>query len=89
MKKFVLAVATIGSSLVFAASLANAAGKGSGAPQSVGQGNGNSNAGIPALSAGQGSGAPSNSVATQSLTIQPSGGDDQLNLRRTILRLPF
>jgi hypothetical protein len=75
MKRFVLAVAIIGPSLVFAASLANAAGKGSGAPQSVGQGNASSIAGLPALSAGQGSGAPSNSVATQSLTIQPSGGE--------------
>jgi hypothetical protein len=89
MRRFVLAVATIGPSLVFAASLANAAGKGSGAPQGTVHGNANSTAGAPASSAGQSGGASSNSVLTQPLTIQPSGGDDQLNLRRTILRLPF
>jgi hypothetical protein len=89
MKKFVLAVATIGPSLVFAVSFANAAGKGLGAPQGVVHGNASSAAGAPASSAGQSSGASSSSVLTQPLTIQPSGGDDQLNLRRTILRLPF
>jgi hypothetical protein len=89
MKRFVLAVATIGPSLVFAASLADAASGGSGAPQGAVHGNAHSTAGATAPSAGQSSAASSNSVLTQPLTSQPSGGDNQLDLRRTILRLPF
>ena len=95
MKRFVLAVTIIGPSLVFAASLADAAGGGSGAPQGAVHGNAHSTAGATAPSAGQGGAASqsgaasSNSVLTQPLTIQPSGGDNQLDLRRTILRLPF
>jgi len=89
LRRFLLAVGTIGLSLVFAASLANAAGKGSGAPTGLVHGNASSTAGGPAPSAGQSSEASSNSALTQLPTLQPSGGDDQLNLRRTILRLPF
>ncbi len=87
MKRFVLAVAIIGPSLVFAASLADAAGGGSG--HGAVHGDAHSTAGATAPSAGQSGAASSNSVLTQPLTIQPSGGDNQLDLRRTILRLPF
>jgi hypothetical protein len=89
MRRFVLALATIGWSVAIAAPSANAAGKGSGAAQggsNAAHGSANSTAGAPA---GPGFGESPSSALTSTPTIQPSVGDDQLNLRRTILRLPF
>jgi len=88
MKGFFL-VAVVGSSLLAAASPANAAGRGSPAPQSVIRGAAPPAPGDTASSNGQTGGAPSSSTLTTAPTIGPGAGDDQINLRRTIIRLPF
>jgi hypothetical protein len=87
MKKSVLAVAVMGSSLLAAASMAQAAGKGSSAPQAAIHGNAPSGPGASAPVTGQDSGASSGLPLAP--TIQPGVGSDDLNLRRTIIRLPF
>ncbi len=94
MGRFILAVAAGASSVVIGVSSVNAAGKGSAngnpspGPQGLATGNSDLTAGAPAVSTGPSSDT-SGSTMTMTPAIQPSGSDDKVNVRGTILRLPF
>jgi hypothetical protein len=90
MRTLALTLAAIGSSLAITS--ADAAGRtptappgGAGAAQSAPRDPANSTA----PSVGQTNGDSPGAVLMSTPTIQPRVGDDQLNLRRTIIRLPF
>jgi len=88
MRIFVLTIAAIGSSLVIAS--ANAAGRGpAAAPGGAGAQQGGAHASTSSTAPPAGQSIGDSPASALSPTIQPSVGDDQLKLGRTIMRLPF